>query len=271
MYTFVTRAIRRDDPSPFLPFYPHAVMHYQREKDDWTAYREVSRFVSLIWLINGEIEVEFYEKKHILHKNDVIFYVPGDDFICRILNDCEYRGIQFGGERAAGHILSYRYKRIIRGAGPCPVELFQQIMEHLSDTDPFMLRMIVSWIDQILACAGGRYDNTVHSGRCAERAKEIIETQFGNSEININTICDMVGCSRIQLERLFRREFNRLPGEYLSSTRMVEAGALLRGTDLPVSEIAGRCGIPNLNTFCRFVKRISGFTPSEFRKRRGVD
>ena len=201
-----------------------------------------------------------------------MIYLPGEERHSRVLsNDCEYRWITFSGERAPGHILSYGYDRIISNAGPCPVEIFQKIMEHISDADPFMQRMIISWVDQILAHAGGRYDNTIHSGRYAKRAKEIIFTQFSNPEININTIADMVGCSRARLSRLFRQEFNRTPGNYLSSTRIEQAGALLRGTDLPISEIAVRCGIPNLNTFCRFVKRISGFTPLEFRNRRGVD
>lgn len=273
MQTYVSRNLIHNNTLMKLPFYPHGAGHYTLKKG-YTEHKHknISPFVSVSWIEKGDLEISLYGKEYILHRNDVLIYLPGEERHSRVLsNDCEYRWITFSGERAPGHILSYGYDRIISNAGPCPVEIFQKIMEHISDADPFMQRMIISWVDQILAHAGGRYDNTIHSGRYAKRAKEIIFTQFSNPEININTIADMVGCSRARLSRLFRQEFNRTPGNYLSSTRIEQAGALLRGTDLPISEIAVRCGIPNLNTFCRFVKRISGFTPLEFRNRRGVD
>lgn len=271
--TFVSQnSIFKTNPLK-LPIYPCSVGHYTTEKGYTEHERKgFTQFVFIGWMQKGEMEITLYEKPYILYPNDVWIYLPGEDRRRRALSDeCEFRWVAIKGERAAGHILAYGYDRIIRNAGLCPVELFQQIMEHISDTDPFMQRMIISWIDQILACAGGRHDNTMHSGRYAARAREIIETQYGNPEININTIADMVGCSRARLSRLFKQEFNRTPGTYLDSIRIAQAGALLRGSDLSVSEIGVRCGIPNLNTFCRFVKRISGFTPLEFRNRRGVD
>lgn len=256
-----------------LPIYPSGIGHYTLKKG-WTAdeSRELSDQVSILWFEQGEMEVTYYGQKHLLTTNDVQIILPEEQRCRTVVSDfCEYRWLTFRGQNAAGHVLSYGYDRIIRNADPCPVELFQKISRNLSDTDPFIQRMIVSWIDQILAFAGGRHDPRIHSGLYAKRAKEIIETQYNNSEININTISDMLGCDRSTLTRLFKQEMNRCPGEYLMSIRIMNAGTLLRGSDIPVSEVAKRCGIPNLNNFCRFFKRISGMTPLEFRRKKGVD
>ena len=69
----------------------------------------------------------------------------------------------------------------------------------------------------------------------------------------------------------YRYLYQNESGEFLMSTRIANAGNLLRGSDIPVAEVAKRCGIPNLNNFCRFFKRISGMTPLEFRRKKGVD
>ena len=164
MQTYVSRNLTHNNTLLKLPFYPHGAGHYTLKKG-YKEYesKEFSPFVAISWIEKGDLEITLYGKEHILHRNDVLIYLPGEERHRRVLSDdCEYRWVTFSGERAPGHILSYGYDRIIRNAGPCPVELFRKIMEHISDADPFMQRMIISWVDQILAHAGGRYDNTIH-------------------------------------------------------------------------------------------------------------
>ncbi len=272
-YTMVTRNYRVErNPIP-LPFYPHAVGHYLMKKNARTVEKKfMTPHFSLQWICDGILEYTLDGREFLLRTNDVIFAWPGEERIRHVLSDrCDLRWMTFDGQLAPAHLMAYGYDRYLPNAGPCPVDLFQKISENISDSDPFMQRMIVSWYDQIFAYAGGRHDPTVHSGMFAKRVLEIIETQYSNPEINVNTICGMLGCSRATLNRLFREATGRTPGEYLESHRIVEAGALLRGSDLSVSDISKRCGFQSLNTFCRFFKRISGMSPKVFREKRGVD
>jgi len=75
-------------------------------------------------------------------------------------------------------------------------------------------------------------------------------------------------CSRsvTSFRRLFERATGRPPFEYLYEVRVKAAVNLLKGSDMPVSEIAGRVGYPTLSSFNRHFRRITGQTPSQMRK-----
>lgn len=63
----------------------------------------------------------------------------------------------------------------------------------------------------------------------------------------------------------FAREFKRATGktfkEYLNITRINEAEQLLLSTDLPVTEVALRCGYNNVSYFISLYKKYKGKTP----------
>ena len=75
-------------------------------------------------------------------------------------------------------------------------------------------------------------------------------------------------CSRsvTSFRRLFEQATGKPPFEYLYEVRIKAAVNLLRGSDMPVSEIAGRVGYPTLSSFNRHFRRITGQTPSQLRK-----
>lgn len=66
------------------------------------------------------------------------------------------------------------------------------------------------------------------------------------------------------LHRQMNIGFSALVNEY----RVDLASDLLKQTDLPVIEIAGRCGFETVRTFNRSFLRLRGITPTEFRKDR---
>ena len=64
-----------------------------------------------------------------------------------------------------------------------------------------------------------------------------------------------------------------------SSTRTKKDGeeeeehalSLLRETELPVKEIAYACGIAYVSYFCRLIRKNTGMTPAEYRRRSTMD
>lgn len=274
METYVSRPVGMNMSILKLPFYPKSTGHYIVEKG-WSTQetKDFTQFVSIVWMDSGEMECGLYGQNIIMHPGDVMIYYPGEERSRKVLSaHADFRWVTFDGPLAVAHIDAYGYDRYVRNAAKCPVDIFQQIASHISESDPFTVRMTISFIDQIIAHIGGKGDNLLPSGMYAKRFVEIVTTQFSDPALNVNTICDRIGCSRLRLARLFKAySGDRTPGEFLMSTRIAEAGTLLRGTDLSVHEVARRCGIPNLNNFCRFFKRISGMTPLEFRYKRGID
>ena len=71
----------------------------------------------------------------------------------------------------------------------------------------------------------------------------------------------------------FSKRFKMLTGfgfwEYLTQTRLRAAEQLLRSTQLPVGQIAERCGFCNGNHFGDIFRRWRGISPSEYRRSLG--
>ena len=67
--------------------------------------------------------------------------------------------------------------------------------------------------------------------------------------------------------RSFRHAFGVPPHRYLLTRRIERATALLRDTDLPITEIAFQTGWESLGTFGRTFRDITGESPSANRQR----
>lgn len=73
--------------------------------------------------------------------------------------------------------------------------------------------------------------------------------------------------SEAHFARSFKQAFGLPPHRYLLTRRIERASALLRDTDLPITEIAYRTGWESLGTFGRTFRDVTGESPSEFRAR----
>ena len=75
------------------------------------------------------------------------------------------------------------------------------------------------------------------------------------------------GVSEAHFARSFKDAFGVPPHRYLLTRRIERAKALLRDTELPVTEIAFQTGWSSLGTFGRIFRDITGESPSELRAR----
>lgn len=75
------------------------------------------------------------------------------------------------------------------------------------------------------------------------------------------------GVSEAHFARSFRQAFGVPPHRYLLTRRIERAAALLRDTDLPITEIAFQTGWNSLGTFGRTFRDVTGESPGERRAR----
>ncbi|MGH8600587.1 MAG: helix-turn-helix transcriptional regulator [Burkholderiales bacterium] len=73
--------------------------------------------------------------------------------------------------------------------------------------------------------------------------------------------------SEAHFARSFKEAFGTPPHRYLLARRIERATALLRNTNLPITEIAFQTGWTSLGTFGRTFRDITGHNPSELRAR----
>jgi len=98
------------------------------------------------------------------------------------------------------------------------------------------------------------------------KAVQYIQDNF-ESDINSADISNHIGLSYDYLIKLFKNVVGQTPAEYIRSYRVSKAESLLKKTDMTVSEIAVKVGIPDVSVFSRQFKRVMGMSPSDVRKK----
>ena len=98
------------------------------------------------------------------------------------------------------------------------------------------------------------------------RAKDRMDAT-PHEEWPVARLAQVSAVSKAHFAREFRKAFGTPPHRYLLTRRIERAIALLRDTDLPVTEVAYRTGWNSLGTFGRIFRDITGESPGELRAR----
>jgi YesN/AraC family two-component response regulator len=85
-------------------------------------------------------------------------------------------------------------------------------------------------------------------------------------QITLKDAADCVHMNPSYLSQLFKQQLNKKFVDYITELRIQESKRLLINTSLRMSEIAERVGYSDLAYFSNNFKRITGLSPSEFRK-----
>ncbi|WP_242625024.1 GlxA family transcriptional regulator [Krasilnikovia cinnamomea] len=85
--------------------------------------------------------------------------------------------------------------------------------------------------------------------------------------VSVSQIAAHANMSARNFARVFRREVGMTPGQYVERMRIAHARKLLETTDLPIRQVARRCGFHAPETFFRRFGRALEITPSEYRHR----
>lgn len=96
------------------------------------------------------------------------------------------------------------------------------------------------------------------------RALKYIEHNITDPELSNILIAYNCNISEIYLRRIFNKNFNMTPKQYILEIRIQKAKQLLTDSFYSVSAIAEECGFSSLYTFSRCFKERVGISPSEY-------
>lgn len=102
--------------------------------------------------------------------------------------------------------------------------------------------------------------------RDVARALEFIRDSV-ETPTTVDDVLDRVGVSRSSLERKFHRQIGRTPLQEIRRVHLQAVRQLLIETQLPMSEIARRCGFSSPERLATVFGQQEGTTPTEFRRR----
>ncbi len=98
------------------------------------------------------------------------------------------------------------------------------------------------------------------------RAKDRMDAA-SHQEWPVRRLARVSGVSEAHFARSFKEAFGVPPHRYLLTRRIERATALLRDTDLPITEVASRAGYKSLGTFGRTFRDVTGESPGDLRAR----
>jgi AraC family transcriptional regulator len=97
------------------------------------------------------------------------------------------------------------------------------------------------------------------------RVVNLIQENF-SQKLSLDILAKEANLSKYQFCRTFRNFVGLTPMEFVRVLRVQKSKELLRGNDLTISRVASEVGFPDVSSFGRAFKKISGMTPGAYRK-----
>lgn len=148
------------------------------------------------------------------------------------------------------------------------VEIFRHIIQELQLKRPCFETFVELYFRQLLAVVN-RSQLEIKSTRYknSKEMEEIVHyfNEYYSQEICIEDYAKSRHMSVCWLIRSFKRYMGVTPLQYIASIRINKAKELLKGTNYSIQEIADIVGYNNSLYFSRIFKKLTGYSPSQYR------
>ena len=171
---------------------------------------------------------------------------------------------EFADVQASQEIYEYDDRRLTCAGGAAAIDMMLYLIEHQHGYE------IAASVSDILIHPNIRHgDNPQrmsieartgvrHAGLldCIELMEANLEQPLTPAEL-----ASMIGCSKRQLERLFRRYLGTTPARYYLSLRLAEAKRLLEHSTMAIIDVAVACGFNSAGHFSYRYRSYFGVSP----------
>lgn len=120
----------------------------------------------------------------------------------------------------------------------------------------------------LLSQVGARQGLRLKGGLAAHQRRQLvayIDSQLAEP-ISLGQLAGLCALSEYHFARMFRASFGLPPHQYVLARRLDRARQMLRGTVLPLGEIALACGFASASHFTNRFRQVLGGTPGEYRQ-----
>ena len=222
-------------------------------------------FPEIFWCIEG-CGAFVHEGKRYLLRPGQVWYYPSGSYHSISCNGklFHYRWITLDGPDAKVLFDGLNLKVGINQSGDCPQHLFSKVRLNIEQPSLSAQLENLKTAFEILIQAStpkkiGNYD-------LVEQVKQVIEENFQNPELNVEKVASLLQTNRSILSRAFSLNQKMTVVDYHSSCRLQKAIALIKETDIPISQIAKLCGYSSHNYFTKVIRRHTGSPPGILRR-----
>ncbi len=223
-------------------------------------------FPEIFWCIEGCGSFFYEGRYHYLRPDQVWYYPAGSVHEISCYGEVfRYRWMAWDGRDAGTVFDGLNLKTGVNFSGPCPHHLFNKLTLNIGrPTLEAQMNNLAAGFEILLNAAQNKFDNVIRIEQM-EQVKNIIDENFSNPELNVQSIADLMQMNRSVLSRNFSDTFKVTIVEYIASRRLQEAMYYIKETDIPIHEIASKCGYSCHNYFTKVMRHHTGSTPQELR------
>ncbi|MDC7125584.1 MAG: AraC family transcriptional regulator, partial [Spirochaetales bacterium] len=146
-------------------------------------------------------------------------------------------------------------------------DMYLQNLERCRTSSEYIhinMRSMKDFASKVKACkAGNEYS------ACVKKCREYI-THSINQNISIGHMAAELGYNRTYLSKRFKAETGFTIQQYVMDEKVRAAESLLKYSDFTISAISDFLGFSSQSHFGQHVKRFTGLSPSEYRKKNKI-
>ncbi len=248
----------------------------EREGRDLTIRRPQGRQdYQLIYIWRGSAEYCIRGELCRLEAGTVLLYQPGEPqfYIYREQDHSQVCWMHFSGT-LAGPLMErcgLAAQPVLQlGEVPELMNLLHRIIRELQGKNAQYADQVLAYFIQMTTLIGRRRlqledgEGYLRAQRI-RRAVEYLHAHYDEA-MTVETCARLCALSRHHFIRVFREQTGLSPYAYLTQVRMREAAQLLEDTQIPVSQVARRCGYEDELYFSRLFRKKTGMAPTKYRK-----
>jgi AraC-like DNA-binding protein len=218
-------------------------------------------YIDVTLCLEGKMTYYHNGEKIVLHSGDAIVFPVGSERM-RVRSDSRVSYASFNvfcqnfdGDNLSGFVGGALSKR-----NTYLVELFFEEWKTLSPLRQDKCAAIFSYIYSVLLEVSRDKEN-----QHVKRIKRYVEENL-TSDISLNDVAELLHFAPQYVCLLFKKNTGVTLLEYVNSQKIDMAIKTILTSDLPLYEIAEKCGFSNYNYFSNLFKRYTGSSPAVYRK-----
>ena len=220
----------------------------------------------IVLIKNGKISYYQDDKEFVQTSDTAIFLPKGtsyslychEDALCYIIN-FEEESRTFG-EKIHAVRLGHKNNVIEKADRMCRCRSMSSDSHHL---------MLLSLMYGILADINTALSMNKQQRKYYDIIKpsiDFMEKHYCDYDIKNDDLAKISNISTVYFRKIFTKLYGVGPIHYLEIRKIEKAKALLNSEELSITEIAVASGFKDIYHFCRVFKKVTGFTPSNYRK-----
>ena len=214
---------------------------------------------TLLIVLEGSFACSFGNKSLVTHKNDVFVFHAKEAFKRKILEELQCINIQFDKFPFEFESGIMPLSDPIRAEST--ISLLKKAISEGDDTKSIHYINDLIFLNQSLNASCCK-----KIGQTVSECVNYLKQNFSRT-ITLDALAERFYISKQWLIRKFKAEIGATPIEYLTDIRMSRAQELLKQTELPIGEIAIKCGYDNIYYFSKSFRKNAGLSPKEYRRK----